>query len=191
MRGSLLPRAAPPHLPHAARRWEALAATAPHRLLHSTTRVWRCGRCLLLRLTWVTAPQPSRATMMNALTSERSTHMNAASRFQLFSIITKCIRLFSDSKVENKLAYIKKELQQIKKDNVALARYINARRKKEETQRKEEAQKRWRSRPEGRRWCWRRRPMRAKAPRMSGLEGSSSPRMVQDLSLLLLAHIFC
>jgi anti-sigma factor RsiW len=129
--------------------------------------------------------------MMNALTSERSTHMNAASRFQLFSIITKCIRLFSDSKVENKLAYIKKELQQIKKDNVALARYINARRKKEEAQRKEEAQKRWRSRPEGRRWCWRRRPMRAKAPRMSGLEGSSSPRMVQDLSLLLLAHIFC
>jgi hypothetical protein len=38
------------------------------------------------------------------------------------------------------LAYLKKELQQAKKDNTALARYINARRK-EEVRRKEEARK--------------------------------------------------
>jgi hypothetical protein len=39
------------------------------------------------------------------------------------------------------LASVEKELQQAKKDNVALARYINARRKEEEDRRKEEAQK--------------------------------------------------
>jgi hypothetical protein len=39
------------------------------------------------------------------------------------------------------LASVEKELQQTKKDNAALARYINARRKKEEAWRKEEAQK--------------------------------------------------
>jgi hypothetical protein len=39
------------------------------------------------------------------------------------------------------LASVKKELQQAKKDNAALARYINAKRKKEEDQRKEEARK--------------------------------------------------
>jgi hypothetical protein len=39
------------------------------------------------------------------------------------------------------LAYVKKELQQVKKDNTALARYINARRKKEEDRRKEDARK--------------------------------------------------
>jgi hypothetical protein len=38
------------------------------------------------------------------------------------------------------LASIENELQQLKKDNAALARYINARRK-EEAQRKEEARK--------------------------------------------------
>jgi hypothetical protein len=38
--------------------------------------------------------------------------------------------------LENKLASDKKELQQAKNDNAALARYINARRKKEEAQRK-------------------------------------------------------
>jgi hypothetical protein len=36
------------------------------------------------------------------------------------------------------LASVEKELQQTKKDNTALARYINARRKEEEAQRKEE-----------------------------------------------------
>jgi hypothetical protein len=36
------------------------------------------------------------------------------------------------------LASIKKELQQVKKDNAALARYISARRKKDEDQEKEE-----------------------------------------------------
>jgi hypothetical protein len=39
------------------------------------------------------------------------------------------------------LASVEKELQQAKKDNAALARYINAKRKKEEDRRKEEAQK--------------------------------------------------
>jgi hypothetical protein len=52
----------------------------------------------------------------------------------LFSIITKYIRSFLDSKV-------RKELQQAKKDNATLARYINARRKKEEDRRKEETLK--------------------------------------------------
>jgi hypothetical protein len=39
------------------------------------------------------------------------------------------------------LAFIEKELQQVKKDNIILARYINAGRKKEEDRRKEEAYK--------------------------------------------------
>jgi hypothetical protein len=39
------------------------------------------------------------------------------------------------------LASVEKKLQQAKKYNVALARYINARRKNEETQRKENVQK--------------------------------------------------
>jgi hypothetical protein len=43
--------------------------------------------------------------------------------------------------LENKLASIEKELQQMKKDNIALARYINARRKNEEDRRNENAQK--------------------------------------------------
>jgi hypothetical protein len=54
----------------------------------------------------------------------------------LFSTITKCTHSFSDSKVRKKLAVAEKELQQARKDNQALARYINAKRKK-----KEEAQK--------------------------------------------------
>jgi hypothetical protein len=37
------------------------------------------------------------------------------------------------------LASVEKELQHTKMDNVTLARYINARRKKEEDRRKEEA----------------------------------------------------
>jgi hypothetical protein len=41
--------------------------------------------------------------------------------------------------LKNKLASIEKELQQAKTDNTALARYINAKRKKEEDRRKEEA----------------------------------------------------
>jgi hypothetical protein len=43
--------------------------------------------------------------------------------------------------LENKLASVEKELRQVKKDNAALAHYINARRKKEEDQRKDEAHK--------------------------------------------------
>jgi hypothetical protein len=37
-----------------------------------------------------------------------------------------------------KIASVEKELQQVKKDNAALARYINARRRKEEAQTKAE-----------------------------------------------------
>jgi hypothetical protein len=43
--------------------------------------------------------------------------------------------------LENKLVSIEKELQQVKKDNTTLTRYINARTKKEEDRRKVEAQK--------------------------------------------------
>jgi predicted nucleic acid-binding Zn-ribbon protein len=45
--------------------------------------------------------------------------------------------------LENNLASVKKELQHAKKDNAALARYINATRKKKEAHKKveEEAQK--------------------------------------------------
>jgi hypothetical protein len=47
----------------------------------------------------------------------------------------------------------------------------------------------WGSKPGGRRWWWWcRRPMRAKASRMSRLGGSSPSTVVQDLSLPLLAH---
>jgi hypothetical protein len=55
--------------------------------------------------------------------------------------------------------------------------------KKEEAWKKteEEARKRW--------WWWPGGPMRAKAPRMSGLRGSSHPRVVQGISLLLLAFV--
>jgi pyruvate/2-oxoacid:ferredoxin oxidoreductase beta subunit len=59
--------------------------------------------------------------------------MNIVYKFHLFNIITKCIRSFS----ENKLTSIEKELRYTKKDNVTLARYINARRKKDEAQGKE------------------------------------------------------
>jgi hypothetical protein len=85
------------------------------------------------------------------------------------------------------LALAKKELQQTRNDNQVLTQYIYARRKKEEA-RKKEAQKRRRRRPGGRRpsktWWWPDGPMRAKAPRMSELGGSSPPRTVQGLSLL-------
>jgi hypothetical protein len=42
--------------------------------------------------------------------------------------------------LENKLASVEKELQQVKKDKVALARYTNVKRK-EEARRKKEARK--------------------------------------------------
>jgi hypothetical protein len=42
---------------------------------------------------------------MNALTSERSAHINTASRFQLFSIITKCIHSFSDSMIRKQIGF--------------------------------------------------------------------------------------
>jgi hypothetical protein len=89
------------------------------------------------------------------------------------------------------LTSVEKELQQANKDNAALARYINARRNKEEAWRKEEAQKKEEEEARRKAMVVARCSMRAKAPRMSGLGESSHPRMVQSLSLLLLAHIFC
>jgi hypothetical protein len=54
----------------------------------------------------------------------------------LFSIITNVYIHFQIQKLENKLASVDKELQQVRKDNAALAQYINARRKEEEAQKK-------------------------------------------------------
>jgi hypothetical protein len=102
----LLHRATPPLLPRISRWWEALAAAAPVLLLHPTTRVWRCGRCLLLLWhAWVTPPWSSRGTMTSVLTLERWAHMNTTSIFHLFSIITKCIRSFSDSNVRKQIGF--------------------------------------------------------------------------------------
>jgi hypothetical protein len=55
--------------------------------------------------------------------------------------------------LENKLVSVEKELQQVKKDNAALARYINARRK-EEAQKKaeEEARRKAQSSKDVRTW---------------------------------------
>jgi hypothetical protein len=79
--------------------------------------------------------------------------------------------------LENKLAFIEKELQQAKKYNVALAHYINARRKKEAQNKAEE---------EARRKAILVAPTsdEGKAPRMSVLGGSSPPRVVQGLPRL-------
>jgi ABC-type branched-subunit amino acid transport system ATPase component len=49
-----------------------------------------------------------------------------------------CTRSFQIKKLEKKLAVAEKELQQARKDNQALARYINTKRKKEEAQKKAE-----------------------------------------------------
>jgi hypothetical protein len=46
--------------------------------------------------------------------------------------------IFIFKKVENKLALAEKELQQARKDNQALTRYIHTRRKKKEARKKEE-----------------------------------------------------
>jgi hypothetical protein len=49
-----------------------------------------------------------------------------------------CIHSFSDSKVKKKLDVAEKELQQARKDNQALAQYINAKRKEEARKKEEE-----------------------------------------------------
>jgi hypothetical protein len=67
---------------------------------------------------------------------------------------------------------------------------LGGRRRRPKGRRRHE--RRWRRKLGGRRWWWRWRLMRAKALWMSGLGGSSFPRVVQGLSILLLAHdIFC
>jgi hypothetical protein len=49
-----------------------------------------------------------------------------------------CTHSFQIKKLEKKLAVVKKELQQVRKDNQSLAQYINIKRKKEEARKKEE-----------------------------------------------------
>jgi hypothetical protein len=75
------------------------------------------------------------------------------------------------------LSSIEKELQQVKKDNAALAglSMLEGRRKPEGRRRPE---RRRRMKLRGRRWGWHRHPMRVKAPRMFELGGSSLPRVV-------------
>jgi hypothetical protein len=63
------------------------------------------------------------------------------------------------------------------------------RRRSRESRRRPERRRRRRSR--GRRWWWSRGLMRAKALKMSRLGESSASRVVQDLSLLLLAFVEC
>jgi hypothetical protein len=175
--GSLLPQATP-LLPHVAKRWEALAVATLLLLLHPLTWVWRCGWCLLLWHVWATPPWPPWATTMNALMSEMWAHMNTASIFQLFSIITKCIRSFSDSKVTKQIGFrwdrtsIGEEGQSHWLDILMLEgrRRPGGRRR---------AKRRRRKRLGGRRWWWHRRLMRAEAPRMFRHGGSSPPRVVQ------------
>jgi hypothetical protein len=64
---------------------------------------------------------------------------------------------------------------------------LEGRRRRPEGRRRR-PEKRRRMRPGGRRWLWSESPMRAKALMMSELVGHP-PRMVQGLSLLLLAFV--
>jgi hypothetical protein len=48
---------------------------------------------------------------------------------------------FQIERLKNKFVAAEKELQEAKRNNAALTRYINAKRKKEEDRRKEEARK--------------------------------------------------
>jgi hypothetical protein len=50
-----------------------------------------------------------------------------------------CTCSFQIKKLEKKLVIVEKELRQARKDNQALARYIDTKRKKKETRKKEEA----------------------------------------------------
>jgi hypothetical protein len=60
----------------------------------------------------------------------------------LFSIINKCTYSFSDSKIKKEIGCSREELQHARKDNQALARYINAKRKNEEARKKMEEEAR-------------------------------------------------
>jgi hypothetical protein len=169
MEGLLLPRATPLLLPHATR-WEAPAASA---LLH-LPRVCRSYKAptaatlLLLppltRMTqWryhLTPPTPHPTCVEECPTSKRWGHMNTASRFQLFSIITKCICSFSDSKVEGQIGLSRKNFSRRRRHWLIISMLEGRRRTR------------------GTKMPARRR-RRAKALRMSGLEGSSPPRVVQ------------
>jgi hypothetical protein len=108
--GSLLPWAAPLLLPFAMR-WESLGATTllllPHarRRLHPVTPLWRCGRSLISSSdtpggAFIWRLPLSRLRLQQWMPPhQRGELIWTASRFQLFSIITKCIHSFSDSKV--------------------------------------------------------------------------------------------
>jgi hypothetical protein len=114
MRWEVLAAIAPLLLPRVCRRWEALAAATPLLLPRATwweapaavaplllpppTRMnqWRCRWRLLLLLyayRWLLLLWHA---FGSATTSKRWAHMNTTFRFQMFSIITKCIHSFSD-----------------------------------------------------------------------------------------------
>jgi hypothetical protein len=130
--------------------------------------------------------------MTSDLTLERWAHMNIVSRFQLLNIITKCIHSFFRFKsYKTNWLSSRKNFSRWRKTtphwlDISM---LEGRRMKPRERRRPE--RRWGMMPGGRRWWWRRHLMRVKALRMSGLRGSSPPRVVQDLSLFLLAHIFC
>jgi hypothetical protein len=74
-------------------------------------------------------------------TCQRGELICTASRFQLFSIITKCIHSFLDSKVRKQIGFSRERTSASKEGQQVLTRYILARRKKVEVRRKEEVQK--------------------------------------------------
>jgi hypothetical protein len=86
--------------------------------------------------------------------------MNTASRFQLFSIITKCICSFLDSKVEGQIGLSRKNFRR-RRWHWLIISMLEGRRRTRGTKMPA------------------RRRRREKALRMSGLEGSSPPRVVQ------------
>jgi hypothetical protein len=65
------------------------------------------------------------------------------------------------------------------------------RRRRHKRRQKRRPERRRRRRPGGSRpWWWPDGPMRAKASWLSKLRGSSPPRVVQDISLVLLAFMY-
>jgi hypothetical protein len=107
----------------------------------------------------------------------------------LFSIITKCIRSFSDSKVRKQIGFSQKITLAGKEGQPSTdISMLEGRRRRRERRRR--PKRRRRRRPERRQWWWPGGPMRVKALRMFGLGGSSPLMVVKCLSLLLLAIIY-
>jgi hypothetical protein len=101
----------------------------------------------------------------------------------LFSTITKCVHIhFHIQKLEKKLVVAEKELPHARKDNQALDISTLKGRRRRPRRRRRRPERRLSRRPARRRWT-------AKAPRMSRLGGSSPPRVVQGLFLLLIRYL--